>query len=93
VLRLFITGLTERSAEAIANIKRICQGPLAGRYDLEVIDVSQQPSLARSEQILATPTLVKKRPLPLRRLIGDLSDTERVLSGLDLSPNDLQGTQ
>ncbi|MEN6495311.1 MAG: circadian clock KaiB family protein [Thermoguttaceae bacterium] len=88
VLRLFVTGLTERSAEAIANVKQVCQSQLAGRYDLEVVDVSQQPSLARSEQIVATPTLVKKLPLPLRRLIGDLSDTERVLAGLDLKPAD-----
>jgi circadian clock protein KaiB len=86
VLRLFITGLTERSAKAIANVKQVCQEQLAGRYDLEVIDISQRPDLARSEQILATPTLVKKLPTPLRRLIGDLSDRERVLAGLDLKP-------
>jgi len=88
VLRLFVTGLTERSAEAIANVKHVCQEQLAGRYDLEVIDISQQPSLARSEEIVATPTLVKRLPLPLRRLIGDLSDVERVLAGLDLKSTD-----
>lgn len=88
VLRLYVTGLTQRSVEAIANVRQICQEQLDGRYDLEVIDVSQQPSLARSEQIVATPTLVKELPLPLRRLIGDLSDTERVLAGLDLKAAD-----
>lgn len=88
VLRLYVTGLTQRSAEAITNVRQVCQEQLAGRYDLEVIDISQQPSLARSEQIVATPTLVRKLPLPLRRLIGDLSDTERVLAGLDLKAND-----
>jgi circadian clock protein KaiB len=88
VLRLYVTGLTQRSVEAIANVRQLCQSRLAGRYDLEVIDVSQQPSLARSEQIVATPTLVRQLPLPLRRLIGDLSDTERVLAGLDLKAND-----
>ena len=84
VLRLYVTGLTPRSTQAIATIKAICEEHLASRYDLEVIDIYQQPTLARGEQIIATPTLIKKLPLPLRRLIGDLTDEERVLLGLDL---------
>jgi len=88
VLRLYVTGLTPRSTQAIATIKAICEEHLASRYDLEVIDIYQQPTLARGEQIIATPTLIKKLPLPLRRLIGDLSDEERVLLGLDLRRKD-----
>jgi circadian clock protein KaiB len=86
VLRLYVTGMTPRSTQAVATIKSICEEHLAGRYDLEVIDIYQHPVLARDEQIIAAPTLVKKLPAPLRRLIGDLSDTERVLLGLDLRP-------
>ena len=84
VLRLYVTGLTPRSTQAIATIKAICEEHLTGRYDLEVIDIYQQPTLAQGEQIIAVPTLIKKLPLPLRRLIGDLSDADRVLLGLDL---------
>ena len=84
VLRLYVTGLTPRSTQAIATIKAICEEHLTGRYDLEVIDIYQQPALARDEQIVAVPTLIRKLPLPLRRLIGDLSDRDRVLLGLDL---------
>jgi circadian clock protein KaiB len=84
VLRLYVTGMTPRSTEAIATIKAICEEHLRGRYDLEVIDIYQNPQLVRDEQIIAAPTLVKKLPLPLRRLIGTLSDRERVLLGLDL---------
>jgi circadian clock protein KaiB len=84
VLRLYVAGLTARSRTAIANITSICEEHLQGRYDLRVIDVFQRPILAREEQIVATPTLVKKLPMPLRRLIGDLSETEKVLVGLDL---------
>jgi circadian clock protein KaiB len=86
VLRLYVSGLTPRSQMAIKNIKKICEEHLNGRYDLEVIDVYQQPVLAKGEQIIAAPTLIKKLPLPLRRFIGDLSDTERILLGLDLRP-------
>jgi circadian clock protein KaiB len=86
VLRLYIAGLTPRSQAAIKNIKKICEEHLHGLYDLEVIDVYRQPVLARGEQIIAAPTLIKKLPLPLRRFIGDLSDTERILLGLDLRP-------
>jgi circadian clock protein KaiB len=86
VLRLYIAGLTPRSQKAIGNIKKICEEHLNGRYDLEVIDVYRQPVLAKGEQIIAAPTLIKKLPLPLRRFIGDLSDSERILLGLDLRP-------
>jgi len=84
VLRLYVVGMTPKSTRAITNIKAICEEYLRGRYDLEVIDVYQQPRLAHGEQILAVPALVKKLPLPLRTLVGDLSNTERVLPGLDL---------
>lgn len=84
LLRLYVTGMTPRSAEAIARIKNICEEYLSGRYELEVIDVYQQPALAKGEQIIAAPTLIKRLPLPLRRLVGDLSNKQRVLLGLDL---------
>ena len=84
VLRLYVTGMTPRSTEAFAAIKAICEERLQGRYDLEVIDIYQHPQLAIDEQIIAVPTLVKKLPAPLRRLVGDLSNEERVLLGLDL---------
>jgi circadian clock protein KaiB len=84
VLRLYVTGATPRSAQAIVNIRKLCEEHLHGRYDLEVVDISQRPTLAEGEQIIATPTLIKKLPLPLRRFIGDMSHTERILLGLDL---------
>jgi circadian clock protein KaiB len=84
VLRLYVTGTTSASLRAVANIKKICEEHLQGRYELEVIDLYQQPVLAQGEQIIAAPTLIKKLPLPLRRMIGDMSDTERVLVGMDL---------
>ena len=86
VLRLYVTGMTARSAEAIETIRSICRERLNGRYDLEVIDIYQHPNLAQEEQIIAAPTLVKKLPVPLRRFIGALSDRERILVGLDLRP-------
>jgi len=86
VLRLYVTGTTPRSSQAILNVKKVCEECLEGRYDLEVIDIYQSPSLARDEQIVAAPTLIKHLPSPLRRLIGDLSSRERVLLGLDLKP-------
>ena len=86
VLRLFVAGSTPRSLRAIANIRIICEQYLQGRYELEVIDIYQRPELAEGEQIVAAPTLIKKLPLPLRQLIGDLNDIERVLAGLDLLP-------
>jgi circadian clock protein KaiB len=84
VLRLYIIGTTPQSMRAVANIRRICDEHLQDRYELEVVDLSQRPTLAEGEQIIATPTLVKKLPLPLRRFIGDLSQTDRILLGLDL---------
>src|SRR5665213_2341492 len=84
VLRLYVSGSTSKSALAVENIKRICEQHLKNRYDLEVIDIYQQPNLARDEQIVAVPTLIKRSPLPLRRLIGDLSNPKKVLIGLDL---------
>lgn len=84
VLRLFVTGSTPRSLEAIRNIRAICERQLQGQYNLEVIDIYQHPELAQGEQIVVAPTLLKKLPLPFRRVIGDLSNTERVLVGLDL---------
>ncbi|MHB8110687.1 MAG: circadian clock KaiB family protein [Syntrophorhabdaceae bacterium] len=84
ILRLYVTGLTPKSRQAILNVKRICEEHLKGHYELEVIDISQQPVLAQGEQIIATPTLIKKLPSPLRRFIGDMADTDRILLGLDL---------
>jgi circadian clock protein KaiB len=88
LLRLYVTGTTPQSVKAVANIKKICDEHLTGRYDLEVIDLYQRPNLARGEQIIAAPTLIRKLPLPLRRIIGDMSNTERVLVGLDLKTID-----
>jgi circadian clock protein KaiB len=83
-LRLYVIGTSPQSIRAISNVKTICEEHLQGRYDLEVIDLYQQPQLAQGEQIIASPTLIKKLPLPLRRVIGDMSNEERVLVGLDL---------
>jgi circadian clock protein KaiB len=83
-LRLYITGTTPKSNRAITNIKRLCEAHLKGRYTLEVIDIYQQPGLARGEQIIAAPTLIKRLPLPLRKFIGDMTDSDRILLGLDL---------
>lgn len=85
---MFVTGTSSRTAVAIANLRRICDQELKGQYDLEIIDVLESPELAEDEKILATPTLIKSLPLPLRRVIGDLSDTERVIVGLQLHPLD-----
>jgi len=86
VLKLYVTGMTPNSVRAIENLRKICQEHLRGSYDLEIIDIYQQPSLASGEQIIAAPTLVKKLPLPLRKFIGDLSNTEKILLGLDIKP-------
>jgi len=86
LLRLYVTGTTPRSARAIQNIRAICEEKLRGRYDLEVVDIYQHPEQAKPEQVVVTPTLVRKLPLPVRRLIGDLSDADRVLVGLDIVP-------
>jgi circadian clock protein KaiB len=86
VLRLYVTGMTPKSTRAISNVQKLCEKHLKGCYELEVIDIYQQPTLAKGEQIIATPTLIKKLPLPLRKLIGDVSETERFLVGIDLKP-------
>ena len=86
ILRLYVAGMTSRSVRAVENVRTFCAKHLEGRYELQVIDVYQQPALARSEQLIAAPTLVKKLPLPLRRLIGDMSNEDRILVGLDLVP-------
>lgn len=86
LLRLYIAGLTPRSQEAVRTITAICEEHLAGRYDLEVIDLYQNPVLAKGEQIIAAPTLIKQLPLPLRKIIGNMADKDKVLVGLDLRP-------
>ena len=86
VLQLYVTGMTSKSTQAMINVQKLCEKHLAGRYELKVIDIYQQPKLAKREQIIAVPTLIKKLPLPLRRLIGDMSNTERFLVGIDLKP-------
>ncbi len=84
LLRLFVAGVTPRASEALERIRAVCEEHLAGRYELEVIDIHQQPELAREHQIVVTPTLVKVSPLPVRRLVGDLLETGAVLRGLNL---------
>lgn len=86
VLRLYVAGINPRSSAAIRNVTAICEENLHGRYDLEIIDIYQQPTLAKGEQIIAAPTLIKKLPSPLRRFIGDLANKDRILVGLDLRP-------
>ncbi len=86
VLRLYVAGMTPQSSQAIQNITRICEENLKGRYDLQIIDIYQQPKLAKGEQIIAAPTLIKKLPLPLRKFIGSMADEEKMLVGLDLRP-------
>ncbi|PYP68519.1 MAG: circadian clock protein KaiB [Gemmatimonadetes bacterium] len=86
VLRLFVTGTSPRAEVAVANLRRICEQELQGRYELQVIDVLEQPQLAEDEKVLATPTLIKQLPPPLRRVIGDLSDKDKVLLGLEVRP-------
>ncbi len=85
-LRLYVAGQTEKSIQAFNNLKNICESHLEGVYSIEVIDLLQRPQLAKGDQIIATPTLVKKLPTPVKRIIGDLSNTERVLVGLNLRP-------
>jgi circadian clock protein KaiB len=84
--RLYTTGVTPRSSRAVANIRRLCETHLPGRYALEIVDILQQPDRLREDQVLAAPTLIKRMPLPARRFIGDMSRTEVILKGLDLPP-------
>ena len=87
MLRLYVAGQTPKSIAAFANLKRICEEHLAGKYRIEVIDLMENPKLAEGDQILAIPTLVRKLPAPIKKIIGDLSDTERVLVGLQIKPS------
>jgi circadian clock protein KaiB len=86
LLRLYVAGQTPKCIRAFANLKRICEEHLAGRYHIEMVDLLENPQLARGDQILAVPTLVRRLPEPMKKIIGDLSNTERVLVGLDLRP-------
>jgi circadian clock protein KaiB len=88
LLKLYITGTSPRAETAIRNLRRICEEELDGRYELEIIDVQQKPEAAESDRVLATPTLIKQLPPPLRRVIGDLSDREKVLLGLEVRARD-----
>ena len=87
ILRLYITGSTPKSTRAVHNLMKICQEHLTGRYELEVIDIYQQPALAYSDDIIAVPTLLKMRPVPVRKLLGDLSNEQQLVIGLGLHPN------
>jgi circadian clock protein KaiB len=87
-LRLYVAGQTAKSMTAFANLKKICEEHLSGQYSIEVIDLLENPQLAQGDQILAIPTLVRKLPEPIRKIIGDLSNTDRVLVGLDIRPGD-----
>jgi circadian clock protein KaiB len=87
-LRLYVAGQTPKSMTAFANLKRLCEEHLAGKYRIEVVDLLKEPQLARGDQILALPTLVRKLPEPIKKIIGDLSNTERTLVGLDLRPRE-----
>ncbi len=91
-LRLYVAGQTPKSLTAFANLKKLCEEHLAGRYTIEVVDLLEQPQLAKGDQILAIPTLVRKLPPPMKKIIGDLSKTERVLVGLDLRPRSCPGS-
>ena len=88
ILKLYVAGQTPKSIMALANLKKICEEYLAGQYEIQVIDLLVNPQLARGDQILAIPTLVRKLPVPVRKIIGDLSHTERVLIGLDIVPRE-----
>ncbi|MCA9605380.1 MAG: circadian clock KaiB family protein [Myxococcales bacterium] len=91
VLRLYITAQSGHSERAVRNLRAICESALAGRYDLEVIDVLEDPNRADQDKVLATPTLIRRLPLPTRRLVGDLSDRARVIAALDIEPDDTRG--
>lgn len=93
VLRLFITGASPNSVRAVTNIKRICEQYLKNRYTLEIIDIYQKPDISITEQLVAVPVLVKEHPLPVQRLIGNMSDTRRVLKGLDIHEPELDNEQ
>lgn len=89
LVKLYVTGQTQRSLQAMENLRRLCEQELRGEYQMVIIDVLERPQLAEDEKILATPTVVKELPQPMRRIIGDLSDSERVLLGLDIRPTEM----
>lgn len=89
LLKLYVTGQTPKSRRAVSNLRQICETQLAEQYEMEVFDVLEHPQLAEDERIIATPTLIKELPPPIRRVIGDLSNTEKVLLGLDLEPREV----
>src|ERR1700693_219274 len=91
-LRLYITGQTPRSRQSVENLRALCDKYIPGQFDLEVVDIYQQPAMAAAGQIIAAPTLIKSMPLPLRRLVGDFSDQNRVILGLDIKPDEEQGS-
>lgn len=93
VLRLYVTGSTPNCSRAIANIRRICEEHLEGRYDLDIVDITHDPALAASKQLFAAPTLIKELPLPTRRFIGDMAHAERILHGLDLINSKVKTSQ
>lgn len=93
ILRLFVAGITPNSQRAIDNMQKICEAHLQGRYELDIIDIYQQPSYAKQSQIIAAPTLIKELPLPLRKFIGDLSKTEQILAGLEIIKKPPQPTE
>ena len=86
VLRLYVSGMTPKSINAIENVRKLCEQYLLGRYELDIVDIYQQPDVAKAEQLIAAPTLIKKLPLPLRRFIGDMSNKDKILVGLDIIP-------
>ncbi len=86
-LRLYVAGQSPKAVEAFSNLKRICEQHMSGRYDIEIVDLSKEPARAREDQIVALPTLVRRLPPPMRKIIGDLSNEERVLVGLQLEPS------
>jgi circadian clock protein KaiB len=90
-LRLYVAGETEKSMAARANLRRVCEAHLAGRYSIEIIDLAENPHLAAEDKILATPTLVRRRPAPVKRIVGDLSNTEKLLAGLDIRAMNASG--
>ena len=93
VLKLYVAGITVQSSRAIKNITQICEENLKDRYDLQIIDIYQQPALAKGEQIIVAPTLIKKLPLPLRKFIGNMANKEKILVGLDLQPKEENGNK
>lgn len=93
ILRLYVTGMTPKSINAIENVRKLCEQYLHGRYELDVVDIYQQPNVAKSEQLIAAPTLIRKLPLPLRRFIGDMSNKEKILVGLDIITNSAEQSQ